>query len=664
MIVCIAGFATWLAVFAPSGSARADDTAGLDVASTSRYSVEPQASVVRARTTLTFTNTTVDQTVDTSVRRRYFTGFSFPVPVGSTSERATTADGSDIPIETRLIPGNGSFVLYSLTFPDPLFSGDRTTIEITYDITGMPPRSDDPSRVNPAYVAFTAYGIGDEGQASIEVNIPAGFEIDTFGDDDTLEVTTGAGGSTLYRVTAIPDPGEFALFVSARNDTALTSRSVTGPGGERFVVRSWPDDPDWQGFVIEQIDDGIPLLAELIERPWPIGERVEIRQAVTPYLYGYAGWFSAAKAELEVGEDLDPDTVLHELSHAWFNSRWFAERWASEGLAQVYTDSAVALLGGSPTPTEAPDPADPAAVALVDWGAPRLEQGADATETFGYAASRWVMQRIIEEVGFPAIADVIDAIEEGTLAYPGDATTPPGAGDESGPADWRRLLDLFEEVAGSTGAARLIAEHVARESDSGTLDDRAAARQSYAVLERAGGSWAPPRSVRQAMGRWDFESALDAIDEATGTLGRRDDLQELGVVLQIDLTSDLEVDYEDASSLDDLDAVLARRAGAAELIVTATDAVEADPGLIERLGLLGRDPAGDLETARDALARGDTDAATVAARRTVDEVDDAVTTGLQRAGLAAGSLTIVALVVLIVVGRRRRRRTRDQAADT
>lgn len=648
-----------------SSRAHADDTAGLDISSTSVFTVDTVGAAVRASVTITFVNSTVDTTVGNSVRRQYFTGYRFPVPVGSSGQRAVDIDGRSVPITSEPIPDDERFLLFSLSFPDPLFSGDRTTIEVTYDITGTPPRSSSPSRVNPAYAAFTAYGIGDAGQASIEVRIPSAFVIDTFGDDETLAVSID-GGTTRYTVDAIDDPGNFAFFVSARNDAALARTEFTGSGDAKFVIRSWPDDPVWQQFVTDQIDDGIPLLTELIEHPWPIDETVEIRQAVTPYLYGYAGWFSAANAELEIGEDLDAGTVLHELSHAWFNSTWFTERWASEGLAQVYSDSALALLGGSPEPVQPPAADDPSFIPLIDWGAPKLEQGADAVEAFGYSTSHWVMQRIIEDVGFSAMADVVDDIEEGALPYSGDDTTPASAGLMSGAADWRRLLDLFEEVAGSDQAIELIGTHVVRPEDLPILSERGEARVAYADLTTAGGNWAPPLAVRRSMSNWEFATARKQISVATDALRLRDELQRVGDTLGIDITSDLEVGYEAADNLEDVAATLRLRSAAAANVTAAVVAVNSNPGLIEQVGLLGSDPNEFAEQARLALAVGDTEAASTAALRALELIDGAADAGTRRTAIGVSTtLILTALIMFVIRWRRSRTPPRPpQAAET
>ena len=54
------------------------------------------------------------------------------------------------------------------------------------------------------------------------------------------------------------------------------------------------ESAEWQAFVTTQIEQGVPVLGALLGQPWPIDKTVEVREAYTPYLYGYAGWFSAS----------------------------------------------------------------------------------------------------------------------------------------------------------------------------------------------------------------------------------------------------------------------------------------------------------------------------------------------------------------------------------
>mgnify|MGYP002138671456 CR=1 FL=1 len=168
----------------------------------------------------------------------------------------------------------------------------------------------------------------------------------------------------MLTADAIAQPDQYALFVSARADQSLTSTPLTA-GDATFDIRGWPGDTDWQSFIGTQLAAGVPQLAELVGRPWPVASTVTVREAFTPYLYGYAGWFSAADAELEIGEDLDPEVVLHELSHAWFNTSAFDDRWVNEGLAQAYAAVAVTATGGTPTAAAAPVADDPARISTL-----------------------------------------------------------------------------------------------------------------------------------------------------------------------------------------------------------------------------------------------------------------------------------------------------------
>ncbi|MEX0847949.1 MAG: hypothetical protein WD023_09240 [Ilumatobacteraceae bacterium] len=644
------------AVAAPGAVARAEETEGLDVTSASRFVVGPTTGIVRATTDLTFTNTTIDETSDGVVRRRYFTGFTFPVATGATGESAVTDDGRSVTVTSSEIAGNTSFFMYAVQFPDPLFSGETLRLTVAYDITGLPPRSDDPSRVNPAYVAFTAYGVGDPGRASVEVVVPDDFVIDTFGSEAT---ETDVDGSTIYTAEAIADPSTYALFVTARKDSALVSSRLTTPEGASFDIRGWPGDDAWRAFVGDQIGRGIPLLAQLVEQPWPLDDTVEIREAVTPYLYGYAGWFSATDAELEVGEDLDAEVVLHELSHAWFNTGWFADRWVNEGMAQVYSNAVVGMLGGTATVPTEPLPTDPAAIPLLTWGEPLLDTGADDTETYGYNAAHWVMEGVVQEIGFDGMATVTASVADRTIAYVGDAP----AEAETRTTDWQRFLDLGEEVGGSTTIEPLMEQYVLQPADIALLADRATARLAYAQLRTDGGSWAPPIAVRRAMAAWTFDSATDQIEAAEAVLVQRDVLAQRSSTLGFALAADAESAYEGADDLAVVQQSVAATLDVADVVIEADVAANIGPGLIERLGLIGEHPDERVAEAKQALAAGDETAARAAAERAIEVIGDAGALGTTRALAAAGVLLATAGVAVVLVMVLRRRRLRPPTPD-
>jgi oligopeptidase B len=644
------------AIVFPAVPAAAAD--GMRVESTTTYAIDAAQGIVHVAAVMTFTNTVPDKRDADVISRAYFTGFSLSAPVGALNEQAVTDTGQALVISGRLVDGNQDFFLYDVAFAEHLFYGKTLHITVSYDIAGLAPRSPNPSRVNAAYVAFDAFGIGDAGKVTVRVVAPKGFTVDTFGDNATI---TTEGDSTVYTASAIKDPNRFNIFISARNDSALTDTAVTTSAGDTFNVRSWPGDGEWQSFETTQINDGVPALADLIGTPWPIDGEVEVRQAFTPYLYGYAGWFSAANNEIEIGEDLDQGVALHELSHAWFSDTWFTERWLNEGYAQTYANLAIGALGGKPL---APAPIDTTAIGTVtlnDWGDPKLTTRADDVETFGYNASWSVVSRIDSEIGHDKALQVFAAIDRRSIPYVGAQP----AETLATPTDWRRYLDLVDEIGGSATADALIEQYVATPDEAASLTRRAETRQRYAALKATGGQWAPPAAIRTAMSAWAFDKADVLIGTATTALANRDSLVAASASLGITVPVAFESAYEsDTTDLVKPASAIADQLDAAD-IVTATVAAEASSdGVFGGVGLLGTNLTTELADAKTALAAGDSNRARTIAARVQARIDKAPGVGKQRSALAGGALaTVVAMLIGASVVWRRSRCRNSRATE-
>lgn len=651
-LAALAPLTATVVMLAPAAPLAHADDDGLTFETTTTYTIDAAASVVRVVADLTLTNTLPDQVKGNIINRRYFSGVSFPVPAGAQNFVAASSSGRTLGATSRAVPGTDAYVIYDIDLASNLFYRQTQRVRVTYDITGLPPRSENPWRVNPAYAAFDAFGVGDDGKVTVRVVVPPGFVVDALG--STAQQTV-ENGNTVYTATDIPNPDEFDIFISARNDDALTSTAVSTDDGDAFDVRAWPGDTEWQAFVTTQIEDGVPAMAELIGQPWPIDGSVEVRQAYTPYLYGYAGWFSARDKEIEIGEDLEQEVVLHELSHAWFSDDWFGDRWLSEGFAQVYSNKAVAELGGDVVEPVTIDDTDPGRVALNEWGDPNFVEGADEVEAYGYNAAYDVVQRIVDEVGDDTMQLVFDAVADRTIAYVGDAEPE----DIGRPTDWRRFLDLVEELGGSTEARDLIEQYVASDAQVGMLDDRDASRERYADLAEHGDEWAPPFEVRERMNLWSFTQAGERIDEAEAVLDLRDELDTKAAELGADYPATFEADYEAATD-DELPAVgeaVQEQIDSADEVLAAVAAEAEDDGFFGTIGLWGTDLPADVEAATAAFEQGDHDAARATAQEVVDTVDEAGNVGAKRFGFTVGGVVLfVGLVTLIVVLVRRRRR--------
>ena len=625
---------------------------GLAIESRTTYTLDGASGRVRVAVDLTLTNTIPDRTDGGTIIREYFTAFHLPAPATSANIAAIRSDGRRLTVTAKAVPDEPDVVIYALDLGERLFYPSATRLTVSYDITGSPPRSPNPWRVNPAYASFDGFGIGDDGKVTVRVVVPIGFVVDVLG---STTVVSQENGNVVYTASDIPNPSDFDILVSARNDAALVSTQVATADNRQFVLRSWPGDAEWATFVTNQIHLGVPQLAKLIGQPWPIDGPLDVLQASTPYLYGYAGWFSASKKRIEIGENLDQEVVLHELSHAWFSDSWFVDRWLDEGLAQVYSNKTIDSLGGTGKVPTAINTSAAGHVSLNDWSNPSFTDGTSDTEAYGYNAAFEVTEQIVGEVGDERMRAIFDAIAHRTIAYVGDLAPQ----TVSGTTDWRRFLDLVEEVGGSQKAQDLMRRYVVSDADSILLDTRRAARSAYRELKDAGGSWAPPNAVRQAMAAWDFQRATRAMSQATDVLAQRNTLDsetgQLGINYPAHFEADFESEEGDFTKLSD---ALQDEIGTARQLGAAVDSIARDDGFLGGIGLWGTHLADDVAAAKEAFTTGDDTVARAAAKGVIDTVANASSIGAQRVLRATGALLLVILVgaAFLLAARRRRRR--------
>lgn len=639
-------------------AAHADN--GLSVTNTTTYTVDPVSGVVHAQVELQLTNTLPNKISGNTITRRYFTGFSLPVPAGATNVIAVNSRGTTLNVEIEFVDSDYYF-FYVLEFASNLFYQQTTNITLTYDLSGRPPRDDDPSRINAAYAAFEAYGIGDAGKTTVKVVVPSSWEVDQFGSDVAI---SEEGANTVYTATEIETPEEFLLFISARNDDNLVKTDVEIDGNE-YEIRSWPGDTEWVEFVQTQIDDGLPILEEFIGSDWPVEEPLEIRQANTPYLYGYAGWFSEARAEIEIGEELDQETMLHELAHAWFNDRLFDERWLVEGFAEEYSNRTIDEMGDGRLQPERPSTSSSVAIPLSDWEDTSFESADDDLEEFGYNASWYVVKQITDDIGVDAMRDVLTAMPTFDLVYDGEA----GGGSASSLLNtWKRFLDLVEVHGDVAVTEDVLTTYVLNESEVALLPIRRTALDEYADLIETSGDWSPPVGVRVELTDWKFSEATAMMADASEVLVARDKLVKVSTALGVDVPSTFEKAYE-ASNGDDFDDIVADindQIDAVAKVQAAVDAEAEQPAFMSKIGLMGTDLAPDLEAAKQAVSAGTTDVARDEAARVVRILDESTEVGKSRVFKVVGAFVgfVLLLTLLIVLLKRRKRRRRAALVDT
>ncbi|HEY7132201.1 MAG TPA: hypothetical protein VH440_08105, partial [Candidatus Limnocylindrales bacterium] len=443
----------------------------LSITTATTYTLVPARDVVRVVVDVTARNQKPNLVSGGVVTKYFYDTFRLGIQPEAAAIKATSG-GSSLPTTKR--PRDG-FNELEIRFRDSLFYNQAAKIHVTFDLPGGAPRSESEVRVGPAFATFTAWAFGDTG--SVRIVVPAGFETETTGSDVTRST---AGSSTVFSATGIQDVPTWYATVNADRASALTNARIDLDGGEHLVVHAWPDDPTWKRQVTELLTKGLPELVDEIGLAWPVSGDLDVFEVHTPLLEGYAGIFFEGENRIEISEDLDDLTTLHESSHAWFNGDLFDGRWINEGFADTFASRTLSTLAlGDWSPGDV-SPTDRAAVPLNDWEFPGriADDETDAREQYGYDAAWTVVRSITAEVGPDGMRDVLRAAQDHQIAYVGAGAPEP----VSGPADWRRLLDLLDERGHSRTADEVFRRWVVSPDEAKQLDDRDTAREAYAGL--------------------------------------------------------------------------------------------------------------------------------------------------------------------------------------
>jgi hypothetical protein len=684
------------AVERPVAAQSADN--GLEERSVNSFELDPSRGVVRVTIDISLRNTTTDRQDGDLLRRTYFDSYAVAVPRGAANIVATR-DGSVLTGELVSDPDFPAFSAYRFPLGTELFSGQSAELQVTYDHFGAPPRDPVPWRVNEAYAGFVAVGLGDDGLVTIRVSQPFGYEFDDSTDLAGFEATAPDAFGTIVHTRSGLDADD-RITVGLANDSRLVPR-VLDVADADIQLRAWPDDPEWADFAATTVETGIPALEELIGRRWPIDDRLDVRETVEPNVSGYAGWFDRESNEIAVGEELDADTIYHELSHAWLNSAVSTERWFTEGLAQVYAAELVRRDGGDPRQPTVPVADAPGALPLTEWASTVGESDRD-TEEYGYGSSFWVVDALVDEIGLDRTRNILNALRDGASAYDVAAT------GERPEADWQRVYDAIVEIGGAVTARDMFETLVVGADGSGLIELRDRAALDVADLVQRSAPWSLPVGVRNRLERWEFGDVDDALTAADKVLERRAELESIEAAVGIDepdlagvayghapMGADGAVDFSETNgilddqiglgeqltdrrrriadlsdraqvtppevaTLDGVDdfttALVAADAQllALEQINEVDDRFDSTSGLFARIGLWGSDIGGDIDAARSELESGDTDAALETLASADERIDDVVLIGVLRLTLVGAVLGLV-IVSFVLLDRRRDR---------
>lgn len=655
LAVAVSGLA--LAVIVATGTARADENLEWDTTLTYRLDADDGAIVLNSD--ITVTNRQPNSRQGNTIVQYYFDRIGIYIPMEAEDLVVTSGDRE---LGYELLAPDDEDVedveLLEIRLPRRLFYNRSTDVSVEYRIPGHEPRSESVFRVNPAYASFGVWAWGDSGRIEVRVVLDEAFDVTATGSPYEL---SRDGSDVIYTATAIDDPDDWYMYFIARNDDRFETTTLS-VGEHDVVVRSWPGDSYWKGEVEAAVATGVSVLKDIVGLEWKVEADLTVSESIEPDLLGYGGWYLDTSERIEIGEWVDPHLVLHEIGHTWFNDDLFEERWITEGLADEFAAVTVERLNErSGYERETPVRNSPYSFPLNEWLEPTdFDLNEEKLEEYGYETSWWAIHELVEEIGIDGLRTVVVAADGDEIAYRGQGTV-----ETVDPADdWRRFLDLLEEVGGSENASALFAEWVVADDD--LLRARTETRSSYAALVDQAEGWGIPFTVRTHMSSWDFATAEAAIDEAEQVIATRERIEANVHVLDAEPPVSLEDAFETAT--EDLDAareIADRQLATTETLVATRVRVDSERGLFQTIGLIGEHPDEDFEDAIAAFEADQLDVATSVAGELDELLDNADAVGVSRIAKASAALVLtLVLVTGLLFWARHRRRARAPAAST
>jgi hypothetical protein len=634
---------------APAPTLAADG--GLVVLAQTRYEVLPAQHRVHVNVDAVATS----YEPDTPEGQVYYSGVTFAVQPGATNV-AAFAGGQQI--GARITERNDDFTGIEVTFGRGVFFRQSYAYLVSFDLVDPGGAGTRDLRIGESLAAFPvwAFGTGGEPGSSVEVLLPMGYNAAMQGNE--MRRSELPGGNLLLRAEP-SDPQAFFVYLTADRPGAFDNQSMrVDVNGISTVVliRAWKDDPDWARRVTRLLRRGLPMLQDLIGLDYPGRQprRLTVEEAATSRLGEYAGIYDPVTSQIRVRYDADAFVTLHEAAHIWFNGTLFEDRWINEAWAEFYGVTAGRALGERGGTFELTEELLDARIPLNDWGAIGVESL--LVEDFAYSATYSLARDIARRTDLESLELVWVAASSTEPSYqPIHGPPEPGSGLAMSLEGWKVLLDLLEERTGAR-YADLWREWVVDDQELPLIAKRQSSRHHYSEVVAAAGAWELPAAIRDDLGGWRFDEADVALTAATDILEDRDAIVVAAADLELTAPSDLRQAFEG----DGLKAAASEAEAELETLEVLADGSErlgVEPQLLESIGLIGSDPAAQLERARDSFEDGDLEAARGGATEATTIRAEAADAGRLRV-VAAGSLVLVLDGVGMGLGLARRRRRR------
>jgi hypothetical protein len=614
--------------------------AGYRLSTEATYVVHPARREVAVKVQVDFRNTTPNP----SGRFSVFDVIDLAIHSGAREVRASDRRGR---LKVKVDRRQGLTVA-SVSPRRGVRFGDEAHFTLRYT---LPDGASHDVRIRESVITFPVWSFGTQGRAS--VTLPVDYKV--LVDGDSLNAVR-AGESWRLTSGLITDPAHWLALLTA----SLPSTFVSLPGSVALAngpleleVRSWSDDRRWARQTRDLAVKALPRLEKAAGVELPVSGPLVIVESL-PAAGGELSEPVPSGADMAIGFDDPPFTILHQLAHTWFTPQLASERWIREGLAS----SAAARVARQ---LKVPAPFDPIreaaklnddAFPLVSWG---VGEASARQDRYAYAASWAAIEEIRSAVGDDVLRTALRRFAAGLDGYQPLNVEPVPGQRLSAPFDSRHLYDQLDALS-DVPLRRLFERWVFDDRTSALLPARAAARADAEALARSAGGWGLPDAVRLALAGWRFDDARSAIGEARAWLADRDSLIADARAAGLTVPQRLEDEYRTGGGSSAARAELDLERSVVTAYVAASRTVTQPRSPVEQVGLLGApDPAATLAEARAAFSAGDVVGASGLASDALDRLRDAGRDGLVRL-VSAAVVLLAALGGLVWLVRRRRQR--------
>ena len=288
-------------------------------------------------------------------RTDYYTdSWSGAIPASATSVSASVNGRSASVSKLAAYTSGGEKYRNVVVNSARIWFGESRTSILRFVIPAGQPRSSALTRVNAAYLGFCPIGYGTTG-GTVEIQIPKPYTM-----PDSQANWTVADAGTFTRMTKTSSSNMYQVLpcIQASNLNAYATKRAVSGSGKTIVIEGWPGDSEWldavAGFVAEH---ATPLERLTGLALTSASSDLRAREASSMLeLYGlYSGRYDPKTNTLWVSESYDEETVVHELSHVWFNASM--PKWMAEGLAS-WTSKRLLQSGNTSGPFSALNSSD------------------------------------------------------------------------------------------------------------------------------------------------------------------------------------------------------------------------------------------------------------------------------------------------------------------